>query len=123
MQSASTFDIAKALASSCIREFIAYIFSNKTTRITTQSITSYPSFNRIHSITSFCVNFIGVSFAPQYSLLTVQDSIFFSCIYRSKSSGQPKLPNSVLISIVLTLSTSTSDYSFNLCEPFRVDEV
>ena len=39
MPSASTFDIAKALSLSCMQEYIAYIFSNKTTRITTQSIT------------------------------------------------------------------------------------
>lgn len=66
--------------------------------------TSYSSFNLIQSATSFCVNLIGMSFAPQYSDSTVQDSIPSSCINLNKSSGQPKLPNSVLISIVLTLS-------------------
>lgn len=38
MPSASTFDIAKALLLSCIHETIAYIFSNRTARITTPSI-------------------------------------------------------------------------------------
>lgn len=42
MPSASTFDIAKALSLSCIQESIAYIFSNRTARTTTQSITFLP---------------------------------------------------------------------------------
>lgn len=62
--------------------------------------TSYSSFNLIQSSTSFCVNLIGVSFAPQYSDSTVQDSIPSSCINLNKSSGQPKLPNSVRIIMI-----------------------